>query len=494
MTSTIHCSKNRVLVAGALALVAGMAAIGSAFGEVVTWPQAPGTMATDGVWRVTVNGRALDVLKVPCPTHCLTGYFAQPYYAAFFDADETVEIAVSGHDPENVRKIRVLPERRNIRPTPNKDGTVVFRAKPPFNLVLQRGSRYHNLVLAAQTPEKDRLRSDDPNVIAFGPGRHRLDKPLKLSARQTLYLAPGAYVEGAVRGVGNDITVCGRGILSGEPWPWGKGPQARMCWLSGTNVTVRGVTFMSAWTWTLVLDGAENVLIDGVKIFNGRVLNDDGIDLCSVRNATVRNCFVRSQDDCVAVKWRSENLLVEDCAFWTDVANIIRIGYECAGPGHSFRHQVFRRIDIVRQAVGNNKPPDDTWTENAIAVQMSHDTLAEDLLFEDFAFDGVEPQDLFLCLRTPICRYRGIDIRHGGHVRNVRFRKIRFPSKRPLGSLGIWMHSVDPDHAVEDVSFEDCECFTVPVAMRGDVRNVRGLPTQVYRCFPHEERNDEISR
>ena len=49
------------------------------------------------------------------------------------------------------------------------------------------------------------------------------------------------------------------------------------------------------------------------------------------------------------------------------------------------------------------------------------------------------------------------------------------------------MHSVDPEHAVEDVSFEDCECFTVPVAMRGDVRNVRGLPAQAYRHFPHED-------
>ena len=462
----------------------------AAWAEVVTWPLAPGTVATDGVWRVTVNGRPLDVLKVPRPTQCLTSYFAQPYYATFFDADETVEISVSGHDPENTRRIRVLPKRLGINPTPDKDGRVTFRAKPPFNLVLERGGRYHNLVLAAQTPETDQHRVGDPNVVSFGPGRHRLDRPLILGARQTLYLAPGAYVEGAVRGVGNDITVCGRGILSGEPWPWTDGPQPRMCWLSGTNITVRGVTLMSSWTWTLVLDGAENVLIDGVKILNGRVLNDDGIDLCGVRNANVKDCFVRAQDDCIAVKWWNENLLVTNCVLWTDVANIIRVGYECAGPGFAFRCQEFRGIDVIRQAVGNNKSPDDNWTENTIAVQMSHDTLAEKLLFEDFTFNGVEPQDLFLCLRTPICRYRGIDIRHGGHVRNVRFRKIHFPSKRPLGSLGIWMHSVDPDHAVENVSFEECECFTVPVALRGDVRDVKGLPTQAHRHFPHVDRDD----
>lgn len=449
--------------------------------EVVTWPLAAGTVATDGVWRVAVNGRQLDVLSVPRPTHCLTGDYAQPYYAAFFDADESVEIVVSGRDPLDPGRIRVSPARVDVPPRSDGDGGIVFRAKPPFNLVLERGTRHRALVLAAQTPERNVPRADDPKVVFLGPGRHRLDTPLKLASGETLYLAPGAYVEGSVRGVGNGITVRGRGILSGASWPWCKGPQARMCWLSGTNLTVSGVTFMSSWTWTLVMDGAENVRIDGVKILNGRVLNDDGIDLCGVRRATIRDSFVRAQDDCVAVKWWNEDLLVENCQFWTDVANIIRVGYECAGTGHAFRHQVFRHVDVLHQAVGNNKPPDHNWIENAIAVQMSHDTLAEDLLFEDFSFSGVEPQDLFLCLRTPICRYRGIDIRQGGHVRHVRFRRIHFPANRPLGSLGIWIHSVDSDHAVEDVSFEDCECFTVPVGLRGDVRRISGLPERVSR-------------
>ena len=54
----------------AFAVVASVAA---ACGEIVTWPAAPGTADTNGVFTVKVNGRAVDVIEIPKPTHCLTG-------------------------------------------------------------------------------------------------------------------------------------------------------------------------------------------------------------------------------------------------------------------------------------------------------------------------------------------------------------------------------------------------------------------------------------
>ena len=66
---------------------AGLLAGAVAYGEVVTWPAAPGTTATNGAFTVKVNGRPVDVVEIPKPTHCLKGDDAHPYYAAFFDAD-----------------------------------------------------------------------------------------------------------------------------------------------------------------------------------------------------------------------------------------------------------------------------------------------------------------------------------------------------------------------------------------------------------------------
>ena len=328
--------------------------VAAAYGEIVTWPAAPGTAATNGAFTVKVNGRDVDVIEIPKPTHCLVGDDAQPYYAAFFDADEEVTVEVTG--AANMRRTRILPTRRGIAPQVKGDHTTTFRAKPPFTVAVEPSGRHKALVIAANVPEKDVPRPDDPNVVYFGPGRHRRDKAIKLSSGQTLYLAPGAYVEGWVVGKGDNMTIRGRGILSGLPWQWGKGPVGWMCGLQGKHITVKDVTLMSSWTWMLVFNEAEDVLVDNIKLLNGRTLNDDGIDICRSRRVTIRNSFVRAQDDCIAPKHWCEDLTVENCALWTDVANIIRVGYESLGREYPFRNHVYRHIDVLHQAIHNTSP------------------------------------------------------------------------------------------------------------------------------------------
>ncbi len=458
----------------ALAVVAAVAA---ACGEIVTWPAAPGTAATNGAFTVKVNGRDVDVIEIPKPTHCLKGDDAQPYYAAFFDADEEVTVEVTG--AANMRRTRILPSRRGIAPQVKGEHAVSFRAKPPFNVAVEPSGRHGALVIAANVPEKDAPRPDDPNVVYFGPGRHRRDKAIKLGSGQTLYLAPGAYVEGWVSASGTNMTIRGRGILSGLPWQWGKGPVGWMVALKGKCIEVRDVTLMSSWTWMLVFNEAEDVLVDNIKLLNGRTLNDDGIDICRSRRVTIRNSFIRSQDDCIAPKYWCEDLTVENCALWTDVANIIRVGYECLGRDYPFRNHRYRNIDVLHQAIHNDKSIDNYWTENTISIQPSNDAMFENMVFENFAFDAPQAQDLFLTLRTTICRFGRKPITQGGHARNITFRDIHFPKGRPIGSYGIWIHSVDPDHIVEDVTFENLEGqeeFHVPVGIRGVVKNIKGLP------------------
>ena len=286
---------------------AGLLAGAVAYGEVVTWPAAPGTAATNGAFTVKVNGRPVDVIEIPKPTHCLKDADAHPYYAAFFDADEEVDVEVVG--AADMRRTRM----------------VGFRAKPPFNVAVEPSGRHGALVIAANVPERDAPKKDDPNVVYFGPGRHRRDKAITLGSGQTLYLAPGAYVEGWVKASGTNMTIRGRGILSGLPWQWGKGPVGWMVAAQGRDIVVKDVTLMSSWTWMLVFNEAENVLVDNIKLFNGRTLNDDGIDICRSRHVAIRNSFIRSQDDCIAPKYWCEDLTVENCALWTDVANIIRV-------------------------------------------------------------------------------------------------------------------------------------------------------------------------
>mgnify|MGYP002458635673 CR=1 FL=1 len=74
-----------------------------------------------------------------------------------------------------------------------------------------------------------------------------------------------------------------------------------------------------------------------------RVGNDDGVDPCNSSNITVRNCFFRTDDDAISPKGITrrggeklsksvENMLVEDCVFWVDFANVFRIATESSCP------------------------------------------------------------------------------------------------------------------------------------------------------------------
>lgn len=464
---------------GILALACGLA-FGCA-GEVVTWPAPTGTVETDG-YSLTVSGRPVDVMAVPKST-TLPEDKAFPYSYAMFDADEEVLIEVRA--PWSLKKTRLVPRRNGASDIRSSSDVFSFRAKPPFTLAIEPSeTRHRALVLTANLPERNAPKEGDPGVVYFGPGRHRLEKRLELTDGQTLYLGPGAWLEGAVRGKGENVTICGRGVISGIPWPHRQGPAHDMVKLSGRNVTIRDVTLMSSWFYTLVLENVDGGLVENVKVIGGRCNNDDGIDPIAAKNVTIRDSFVRTHDDCIAPKDWIDGLTVERCSLWADGANNIRLGFECAGgPSKPFRNVRFREIEILHQSMHNDRPPDAYWVEAAIHLQPSNGMVFEDMVFEDFRFDFFpQAMDLLLIARTHPCM-NGAPMPHpeGGHVRNVVFRNFTLPPRRPLGALGIWLQSVDADHIIRDVTFENMRNFEVPVGIRGRVENIRGLPGNVVR-------------
>lgn len=419
--------------------------------DVMPYPAAEGLSSS--VYRVTVNGVRVDVVGIPAPS-MHDGQFPEhalePYYAAFFDADREVEVTVECD--ENLSETRVLPLSRGIVPRVVSPGKITFKARPPFTLAVEPRPRHRALILSARTPEKDPPKPGDKGVHWYGPGRHRVEKPIVLNSGETLYLAPGAYLEACVTGKGRDISVRGHGILSGLCWNWLQGPQGNMLYFEGTNITLSGFTVMGSFNWTVCLNRTSNVLIDGINILNGHVLNDDGIDVCRSRDVTIRDCFIRAQDDCITPKHWCENLTVERCALWADVANIFRIGYECDGPPYRFANFRIRDIDVLHQSV--HKPPVGAlWSENAVYIQASNGMMFEDFVFEDFRFDTPETGDNLANIRTLTIRDRWQQHKEPGHVRNIVFRNFKFPPLMPPDSETVFIESIDAKHRVEGVSF-----------------------------------------
>jgi hypothetical protein len=101
---------------------------------------------------------------------------------------------------------------------------VLSLQKPGQIIVEVNGDRYNSLALFANPPEKQRPSAKDTNVIYFGPGLHRIgnglgdsSNVLKIKSGQTLYLAGGAFVQGAIQAENaSNIRIAGRGIFDGS--------------------------------------------------------------------------------------------------------------------------------------------------------------------------------------------------------------------------------------------------------------------------------------
>ena len=107
--------------------------------------------------------------------------------------------------------------------------------------------------------------------------------------------------------------------------------------------------------YSVYVGGAENVWIEDITSFSCEGWSD-GIDIMSSRNITVKDCFLRTSDDCVAVygkRWDYSgdtcNILVTGCSLWADVAHPTIIGthgdYE--KEGNILEHIRFENLDIL---------------------------------------------------------------------------------------------------------------------------------------------------
>jgi len=435
---------------------------------------APGRHVS-GDYLLSANGRRIDVVRVPMPepsSGCIDNRLEwQPYSYASFVATGTVEVCVQSGFLD-LSKTEILPASKHVVPLQRTNDTVTFRMTSPMTIVLEPKGRHRALVVSANLPERNPPRRDDPKVRYFGPGFHRADQ-IALGDGETLYLAEGAWVEGWLQANGKNMTVCGSGVLSGafrnwHDWENKKKPKdagninlsGRLATMAGEGITVRDATFFSSWGWTLVFNCVTNVLVDNVKVIGGRVINDDGIDICRGRDVEIRNSFVRSQDDCITPKYWCENLVCTNLTLWTDAANAFRTGYECS-PGASglvYRNLLFKDIDILHLAL-NKRSPDHPWANCAICIQPANGQTMYGTTYEDIRFYEVGPKDVFLKVMTmpitmgsTLCRTD-----EAGVLADLTLRNIHLPDSN--GGMCVFLSAHDEAHPVRNVRFEDVTGF-----------------------------------
>jgi len=110
------------------------------------------------------------------------------------------------------------------------------------------------------------------------------------------------------------------------------------------NVVIKDITLRNAAAWMQSYLYCENLIFDGIKVFNQVNYNNDGLDPDGCRNVIIRNCFISSHDDAMCLKGASakpcENILIENSTFYS-TCNALKLGTDTQG---DFRNIIARNL------------------------------------------------------------------------------------------------------------------------------------------------------
>lgn len=342
------------------------------------------------------------------------------------------------------RSVSIRPYRHNV-PTHNAGAGFEFEASAGNYFI--EPDKGLPLFLFANAPKPP----PEGKVLRFGPGVHETGR-IDLGDGGTLYLEGGAVVRGSVYAHGEGIRVCGPGLLDGSMY---EPHDTRLLVFDGCeDLRIEEIMTIGTPSWNLVIGGCRKANVENVKLV-GWVVTSDGIDVVGSREVMIRDCFLRNNDDCVAVKavdyrqrgeaprvtdWRQDvdEVLVEGCTMFNDRAgNVMEIGFETQT--ESIKNITFRNIDVL---AGHGEG-------GVFTIHNGDRATVENILYEDIRVEHF--YDKLIDFRIMHSRYSKDPER--GHIRNVRLKNV--DTVEDIYNTVSLVGGFDAEHDVKGISIEN---------------------------------------
>lgn len=409
-------------------------------------------------WELLANGQNVPVYAVPITR-------GGPHNFASIDLlDENTEVKFKAQFKGIIRSAVILPKCLGIS-CEIKGQSIEFGAQHSCNLTIEINGQYKvPLTISINPPETMVPDKNDPNVIWFDAGIHKLDRVV-LEDNQIVYISGGAILqanqpkEDEEKLVENDwagqvvyhdffeakgkknITIMGRGIIDTSMLKW----HAR-CTIhieDCQNVTIKDVTMNGAASWTLALFRLNGVQVDNIKLFGYRE-NSDGIDIVSSENICVRNCFVRTGDDAICVKAMiappvvgGKNILVEKCTIWNDKVRCLGITCESV---NDISNVIFRDCDILYSFA--------EWCNElgSLCIILCDSATISNIVFEDIRIR----HEVSYAINCTILKDKWSSELKVGHIHDIIFKNITTAPNTP-----ICLYGFDEAHMVEDIIIQN---------------------------------------
>ena len=403
-------------------------------------------------------------------------------YFVSFDMDSPVVIEIEiGRDFDSY-EIRPLSKELTKKQSGRR---ISISVNEPMQCTLEVDGRHHALHIFANPVSK----KPDGDIIYYGKGEHKADL-IWLKSNQTLYIDEGAMVHGIVYAKdAENVRIMGRGVLDASPYRRGNDDHAggreviddllsrgftsvdmkyhgNIVLNHCKNCLIEGVVLCDAPMWSAIIrNDSENITVDNIKIVGQWRYNADGINICTSKNVTVKNSFVRSFDDCIITRGaylegergNVENVLVENCVLWCDWGKSLETW--CGHKPTEIKNVTFRNNCLIHL--------------NAVAMNItvwygSNHSVVDNVLYENIFID-LDEKYLFNAMES--CDNPVFEEKFGHIPRALSVRVERLGKMLDLGSQRC--EEVE-DLSYFDVSFSNITYKNVRYYGKGDA-----LPTVI---------------
>ncbi len=387
---------------------------------------------------------------------------------ASFDFSGVVDVSIT-YNKGAIQSAKVRPLSYGITPLV-KGNTITFSLTQHRNLSVEvNGDIFHNLQLFANPIEVNRPDSNDPNVIYYGPGVHRVGR-VNVASGKTVYLAGGALVEGALLvNHAENVRIVGRGILfqlsvqpsspvrpqqprsqGATPPQGGRGSRRDAILIEfSKNIEVDGIIVVPT-SYTVLVGQSQNVVIKNIKSFSAGG-NNDGIDVFSSLDVVIDNVFMRNSDDTIAIyghRWSyygdTKHVTVQNSTLWADVAHPILVGTH----GDSTNPDTFEDIKFINIDILDQREPQLDY-QGCMSLNAGDSNLIRNVLFENVRVEDFREGQL---VNLRVFYNRKYNTSPGRGIENVLFKDITYNGTHANPSI---IAGFDDTREIKNVIFEN---------------------------------------
>ncbi|MCZ6674921.1 MAG: immunoglobulin domain-containing protein [Verrucomicrobia bacterium] len=288
------------------------------------------------------------------------------------------EVALSSE--EAITSCEVYPGRYQV-PATIEDGKAYLTIHAPnrYLYLVINGNKEHPLFLFVDPLEENPPSNGDEGVLYYGPGIHDIGKNFTLPENiHTVYIALGAYLKGSIFANGrSDISVRGRGILSGESYGLDSEVNAAIHFDGlGTNQLIEGITSIRSLKYHIISRGT--LTTRNVKCLSYNTTTDG---IVAGVNSLIEHSFFKVNDD--VIKLYYDNQIVRDIVVYHQTNSPV---FEFGWSGQESKNSLVQRIDIVEDnTLGVNVTGQAIlgWTHNSKAGGAQKGHIFEDIRAEN---------------------------------------------------------------------------------------------------------------